>query len=262
MNHSTNTATALSLLFYREGFSFCVYDENGNPGKVNKFRVTQPGRWEPEVMKELEVNLRLRRNFDRVCAAVISPFYNLVPQSYLLISRENLLNLSEAEFENNVLLASSTGHASSFVYGTSQLLLDKLSELYPQVSMQHSGRVFLDSVQYSKRPELHLNLCENNLEALVTGEKGVLFYNLFEIQSDEDILFYTLFALEQLGSDTNKIELKCYGQLLAGTEIYQTLKKYIRYIAPALKNEDFLENYTLFNLLKCASSPEVSEGKK
>src|SRR5690606_21486926 len=100
LDNFTNTANSLSLLFYREGFSFCVYDENGNPGKVSLFKVSQPHQWESEVIKELEVNLRLRRNFENTSAAFISPFYNLVPDSYLSVSNETLLNLSEAEFEN------------------------------------------------------------------------------------------------------------------------------------------------------------------
>src|SRR5690606_17694516 len=132
-----------------------------------------------------------------------------------------LLNLSESEFENNVLLNSSTLHGNTFVYGTSQALLNKLNELYPKINLSHSGRIFLDSIQFSNQPEIHLNLYKHNLEVVITNEKGILFYNLFEIQTDEDILFYTLFALEQLGMDTNKTELKCYGQLLAETEIYQ-----------------------------------------
>ncbi len=261
LDNSTDTANSLSLLFHREGFSFCIYDEKGNPAKVSHFKATHANRWEVEVIKELEVNLRLRRNYENVSVAFISPFYNLVPDPYRSVSNDVLLNLSEAEFENNAILTSPTRYGNAFVYGTSQLLLDKLNELYQKINFHHSGQVFLDSMNFSKQAELHLNLYHHNLEAVVTGEKGILFYNLFETQSDEDILFYSLFALEQLSLDANKIELKCYGELLPKTDIYQTLKKYIRYVSPAIKNEEFLENYSLLNLIKCVSSPEVSEGK-
>lgn len=262
LDNSTNTANSLSLLFYKEGFSFCAYDENANRGKISHFKVTNINRWEIEVIKELEVNLRLRRNYENVSAAFVSSFFNLVPDSYISVSNDVLLNLSEAEFENNAIFTSKTLHGSTFVYGTSQLILDKLNELYSKINFSHSGRIFLDSIVFSRQAELHLNLFPNHLEAVITGEKGILFYNLFEIQSDEDILFYTLFALEQLELDANKVELKCYGRLLAGTNVYQTLKKYIRYVSPAIKNEEFLENYTLLNLIKCESSPEISEEKK
>lgn len=262
MNNTTDTVNSLALLFHREGFSFCVYDEKGNPGKVSNFKITHNSRWEVEVMKELEVNLRLRRNYETVSTGFVSSFFNLIPNAYANVSNDVLLNLSETEFENNAILTSPTNHETKFVYGTSQLVLDKLNELYSKINFHHSGKVFLDSIQFSKQNELHLNLYQNQLEAVVTSEKGILFYNLFEIQSDEDILFYTLFALEQLDLDANKVELKCYGKLLPNTSIYQTLKKYVRYVTPAIKNEEFLENYTLLNLTKCASSPEVSEEKE
>ncbi|SMC53169.1 DUF3822 family protein [Moheibacter sediminis] len=262
MHSSTNTINSLSLLFHKEGFSFCAYDENGNQGKVSHFKVTHSNRWEIEVIKELEINLRLRRNYENVSTAFVSSFFNLIPDSYSNISSEVLLNLSEAEFENNAILKNQTKYESAFVYGTSQLVLDKLNELYGKINFHHSGQVFLNSILFSKQSELHLNHYQNQLEVVITNEKGILFYNLFEVQSDEDILFYTLFALEQLDLDANKIELKCYGKLLPGTSVYQTLKKYIRYVSPAIKNEEFLENYTLLNLIKCASSPEVSEEKE
>lgn len=262
MNNTTDTANSLSLLFNKEGFSFCAYDEQGNPGKVSHFKVTHVNRWEVEVMKELEVNLRLRRNYDNVSAGFVSTFFNLIPNSIASVSNDVLLNLSEAEFENNVILTSPTIHESRFVYGISQLVLDKLNELYGKINFHHSGQVFLNSILFSKQAELHLNLYQDQLEAVITKDKGILFYNLFEIQSDEDVLFYTLFVLEQLDLDANKIELKCYGGLLPKTNVYQTLKKYIRYVTPAVKNEEFLENYTLLNLVKCASSPEVSEEKE
>lgn len=262
LDNLTDNTNTLSLLFHKEGFSFCNYDENGNPVKVSHFKVTHANRWEIEVVKELEVNLRLRRNYNNVFAAFISPFFNFVPDDYISVSNDVLLNFSEAEFENNAILESPAKYGNTIVYGTSQCVLDKLNELFSKIQVSHSGRIFLDSILYSKQPELHLNLYKHNLEAVVTNEKGIVFYNLFDAQTDEDVLFYSLFILEQLGLDTNKIELKCYGELLPHTEVYQKLKKYIRYISPASKNEEFLENYTLYNLIKCASFPENSEEKK
>jgi len=261
LDNSINHKNSLSLLFYKEGFSFCAYNENGEAGKISHFGVTHANRWEEEVVKELDVNLRLRRNFESVSAAFVSSFFNLVPQEYASISNDVLLNLSEAEFENNAILSVATKHGSNFVYGTSQILLDKLKELYGKINLHHSGQVFLDSIVFSKQAELHLNLYKKNLEVVATSEKGILFYNLFEAQSAEDILFYSLFVLEQLNFDANKVEMKSYGELQPASSAYQLLKKYIRYISPALKNEIFLENYSLFNLIKCASFPEILEEK-
>lgn len=260
--NQTNKMNSLSILFYKMGFSFVSYDESGVESKVSHFKVVNLSRWEDEIVKELEVNLRLRRNYNQVRAAFVSSFFNLVPNKYTAVSDDVLLNLSEAEFEINDLLTVSTKHESSFVFGVSQLVLEKLNELYTQIEIFHSGNIFVDQILFSNNPELHLNLIESQLEIVVTNEKGIVFYNIFDVQSDEDILFYALFVTEQLNLDLNKVDLKCYGQLLPAKPVYQLLRKYVRYVLPASKNETFLENYSLHNLVQCVSYPETLEEKK
>jgi len=238
----------LNLLFYKEGFSYCVQNENVKYPKVNHFKVNHFSSWEQEITKELEINLSLRRNFECVHAGFISSFFNLVPSTYLTESMDILLNFSEAEFEDNLLLQSKTDFESSFVYGTSQKLMAKLNDLYSKVKASHSGKVFLNSLEKSESEMVHLNLNHTNFEIAVLNATGIQFYNLFETPTDEDILFFSLFAMEQLALDPNKVSVKTYGQLLPETKVFQTLKKYIRFVQTAGKDEVYLENYTLYNL--------------
>ena len=229
---------------------------------MNHFKVSHVNKWEAEIIRELEVNLRLRRNFDEVNAAFLSSFFNLVPGDYLSVNQDILLNFSEAEFENNAILQGKTDFGGAFVYGISQVLMDKLNELYGEVDYFHSGNIFLNSISGSGEIKIHLNLYEHNLEVAVTKESEVVFYNLFETLTGEDILFYTLFAVEQLNLDPNKTELKTYGQLLPNTKVFQIFKKYVRFVSPGLKDEDFLENYTLYRLPECALFQASSEEKE
>ena len=215
---------------------------------MNYFKVNHFKAWEEEIMKELEINLSLRRNFENVHVGFISSFFNLVPAPYLTESKEVLLNFSEAEFEDNLLLQSETDFESSFVYGTSQKLMAKLNELYAKVNVSHSGKVFLNSIEKSDSVTVHLNLNQSNFEIAVLNSTQIQFYNLFETPTDEDVLFFSLFAIEQLALDPNKVTVKTYGQLLPETKVFQSLKKYIRFVQTAVKDEAFLENYTLYNL--------------
>lgn len=252
----------LNLVFYKEGFSFGTSDEKGRISKISHIKVTHPNRWESEIIKELETDLRLRRNFDKVFVAFVSSFFNLVPKEYMVENYESLLNFSEAEFEDNQILKSFSSTESCFVYGTSSVLVRKLKELFGQPVFTHSGQIFLDSLEKTNEPVVHLNLLHHQLEIAVTAKNDILFYNLFETPTGEDILFFTLFTLEQLGLDTNKAEIKCYGELLPSTKVFQILKKYVRYLKAAMKDEEFLANFTLQNLSKCASSQALLEGKK
>jgi hypothetical protein len=253
---------SLQMLFYKDGFSFCTKSADGKFSKISEFKVSHFSKWEAEVIREVEVDLRLRRSFDEVQVGIISSFFNLVPNDYLAVHSDTLLNFSESEFEQNILLESSTKYDASFLLGSSQSLINKLMELYKNVQIFHSGSVFLNSISSSQEPIIHLNLVHHNLEIAIVKTGQILYYNLFETQTGEDILFYTLFALEQIGMDTNKIELKTYGQLMANTKVFQIFKKYVRNVSLGLKDEEFLENYTLFNLSKCALSPVPSEEKK
>src|SRR5690606_35822223 len=124
------------------------------------------------------------------------------------------------------------------------------------------GSVFLNTIEASKDTVVHLNLNHHNLEIAVTKNAKLEFYNLFETITGEDILFFTLFAMEQVGVDTNKVQMKTYGQLLPNTKVFQIFKKYVRHVNIAMKDEEYLENYTLFNLSKCELSPVLSEEKK
>lgn len=253
---------SLQMLFYKDGFSFCTKSADGKFSKVSEFKVSHFSKWEAEVMREVEVNLQLRRTFDSVKVGLVSSFFNLVPNAYLPVNSESLLNFSETEFEQNTLLESSTDYDSTLLFGGSQLLINKLLELYKNVQIFHSGSVFINSVPNSQDAVVHLNLVHHNLEILVLKDSKVSYYNLFETQTGEDILFYTLFAMEQIGLDTNKVELKTYGQLLANTKVFQIFKKYVRNLSVGLKDEEYLENYSLFNLSKCELSPALLEEKK
>lgn len=251
----------LNFLFYKEGFSFWVKDTDGKANKVSHVKVTNFNRWEVEIIKELEINLRLRRNFDQVKVAFISSFFNLVPDVYSSENPEVLLNFSEAEFEDNQLFKSDSDAGFSFVYGTSSVLINKLKELFGKVEFFHSGMVFLNSIEKTKEISVHLNLNHHQLEIAITSDSKVQFYNLFETPSGEDILFFTLFSLEQLGLDSNKIEIKTYGELLPNTKVFQILRKHVRFVNAALKDEEFLENYTLYKLSKCELFQGNSEEK-
>ena len=252
----------LNFLFYKEGFSFCIKDaENKNP-TVSHFKVSHFHLWETEILKELETNLRLKRNFDAVKVAFISSFFNLVPEGYATENAEILLNFSEAEFEDNQILKSNLAFGNSFIYGTSSKLVDALKKQFGQMEYFHSGHVFLASISQTQDAVVHLNLNHHNLEIAVTRKSTVQFYNLFETPTGEDILFFTLFVMEQLELDTNKIEIKTYGELLPHTKVFQILRKYVRYVSAASKDEDSLTHFTLYNLSKCASFQDVSEEKK
>jgi len=256
----SNHISRLNLFFYKEGFSYCT--GSGVRPAVSEFVVKEPNNWETEIIKEFEINLSLRRNFDQVKAAFVSSFFSVVPNEYSDESLEILLNFSEAEFEINKLFKSETRFGAQIVYGVSQQLIDRLNQLYSDFEFCHSGKLLIDTVSVNNHKIVHLNLNHHNLEILVTEGGNITFYNLFETPTGEDVLFYSLYAMEQLGLDTNSIQVKTYGELISGIKVFEILNKYIRNISQALKDDAFLKNYSLYKLMECELSQVHSEERK
>ncbi|MDD3459385.1 MAG: DUF3822 family protein [Weeksellaceae bacterium] len=260
-DHSMHTAN-LNLLFYREGFSYSVDNGRDSRPMVHDFQVEQSLNWEAEIIREFELNLSLRRNFSQVRASFVSTFFNVVPAELLDENLEVLLNFSEAEFENNRLLSSQSVFGASLVFGISQLLFDKLNLQYANTVYCHSGKVLMDSVAVNSEPFIHLHLSHQMLEILVSESDKLLYYNLFETPTAEDVLFYSLYVADQFGFDTNTVNVKTYGELMEGRKIFELLRKYVRRLSQAVKEEVYMKNYSLYKLSECELSQVHSREKK
>jgi hypothetical protein len=56
----------------------------------------------------------------------------------------------------------------------------------------------------------------------------LLSNNSFEFTTKEDLLYFTLFAFEQLKIETEKVEVQLYGDITKGDEYFNLLYEYIR----------------------------------
>ena len=72
---------------------------------------------------------------------------------------------------------------------------------------------------------------ENNILNITAFKKDILiFNNSFNFNTKEDLLYFTLFAFEQLKIDPEKVETKIYGEIDKADANYQILYEFIRNI--------------------------------
>ncbi|MBC7864369.1 MAG: DUF3822 family protein [Bacteroidia bacterium] len=81
-----------------------------------------------------------------------------------------------------------------------------------------------------------ININTGNFNLLVM-EKGLKFFNSFDFQSGEDILYYALFSFEQSGFDPHTDKAIIAGEVEAGSGIHQLLKHYIKNISFAVADK-------------------------
>jgi hypothetical protein len=77
---------------------------------------------------------------------------------------------------------------------------------------------------------LFLNINDNFVDILYFKDNKLIFYNAFDYESPEDILYYLLFCLSQLNLDVEKTHVLCYGDINLDYKLYNLLYTYIRNI--------------------------------
>jgi hypothetical protein len=95
-------------------------------------------------------------------------------------------------------------------------LLDKLSLLSNESEKLHK--------------DIYLNLNLSSIEIIVFENKKLVFFNNFDTRTQEDVVYYTLFALEQLQLDPRKVSIQYINS--NDRENIDVLKNYIFELSP------------------------------
>jgi hypothetical protein len=88
--------------------------------------------------------------------------------------------------------------------------------------------------QFSKfdnnKDHAYLYISKNILNVTAFKNSKLIFNNSFNIDTKEDLLYFSLFTFEQLKLDTETVNVKLYGNIIKGDENHQLLYEYIRNI--------------------------------
>lgn len=88
----------------------------------------------------------------------------------------------------------------------------------------------LEKEPHDESPKVHIHLHKNSFDLVATQKKKLLLANAFEFHSKEDFLYYTLFTLEQLELNPEKVLVILSGQVQKEDPLYEMAYKYIRHL--------------------------------
>ena len=96
-------------------------------------------------------------------------------------------------------------------------------------------------IKYNKEEDssLYVNLQEESFQVLIIKKKRLLYYNNFDFNTKEDILYFLLFVIEQNKIDNNKSKLYLIGKIDFNNDVYILISKFIS----NLEIIDFKESY-------------------
>ena len=96
-------------------------------------------------------------------------------------------------------------------------------------------------IKYNKEKEscLYVNLQEESFQVLIIKKNKLLYYNNFDFNKKEDILYFLLFVIEQNKIDSNKSKLYLIGKIYVKSDVYLLISKFISNVEII----DFKESY-------------------
>jgi hypothetical protein len=170
--------------------------------------------------------------FQKVYVSFLNKDFTLVPESFYDATRVASLVTFATGSEGTVMGGKLPG--LHFCYGVEADLLNWCEKEFPQALFLHAGMVTLSMLLSDE--SLHTTsmfLVINNgwMELAVAKQGQVIFYNVFYFEVAEDILYYVLFAMEQLAINPLEAQLHISSQLEVTNSLMSDLNKYIRTVS-------------------------------
>ncbi len=121
--------------------------------------------------------------------------------------------------------------ALQLLYPTDPALMAVLKKQFPTAKFYNNTTPYLlgcrKTLNEAQTHNLYAHFTQKNVYISLFEKKNLLFSNSFKFQTAGDILYYILLTYNQHNLDPAKHPLNLSGQLMANSEIFKTLYRYI-----------------------------------
>ncbi len=175
----------------------------------------------------------LKKEFYSSCLSLNNLPSTLVPTPFFNDKKkENILNFNQKIYDD--ILTDKLQHIDAVnIYSVPTKLTELIQKHFPSTQIKSSSSIWIDQLlaQNKEDEKVYAVISDNLLELFVIKNGKLELHNNFVTGSKEDVLYYLLFVMEQLGLSTEKTELVLFGHILKSDELYQLLFNYVRYIS-------------------------------
>ncbi len=265
-------AMSLSLFICQNSFMFAVSSNNfKNFIQVGHVTINNtPGSSQGfgEKIIFLLNNYQLaQKKFEKVIVSILNKDFTIVPEAY-----SNSNDLKEfLSFSSGITdVKNPVTHSIKnvkFCYAFEQELTQVLEKIFSHAIIKHAGAInneLFFSNHSLVNANLFLTVNDGLIEIAAKEKNDLLFYNVFNYENNEDILYYLLFMMEQFNLNPLQIKVLISGQLATDDSLILSIKKYIKQVNfvvhnPDIKLEDELQTlpkhyyFTLLNQHLCVS---------
>ncbi|NQV03044.1 MAG: DUF3822 family protein [Bacteroidia bacterium] len=269
----------LSVQIGEKSFSYCILDSISNKYiGVGEFRlpVTKgPGEQEIRLpfdsfFAKVVASLPILRKKFKSCKVIWEGSKNtLVPeQLFEEKGQEKILSFNiPLDQQDKVLHDRLTNFRIVNVYAVPEKANEVLTRTFGVDHLPHLSSVLIESIYQNfrgqlVRPKVFLHIREHLFDLVVMDQFKLYYANTFEFRRPEDLVYFTIFALEQLGFSQEQAEVVLMGKITRNAPLYNLIFKYLRRVEFAKRNPgneySFIFNeiphhayYPLLNLNQC-----------
>lgn len=120
---------------------------------------------------------------------------------------------------------------------------------YPRITIKHEHGMFLRALFQNSTFDraIHVSLCDDYMNISIVHHNELIFSNSFHYQTADDVLYYTLFSLEQKGLQKEKVKLSGYYVCEEQAKILSEYKTLLSKVASAssIDTLPFINSLTL-----------------
>ena len=151
------------------------------------------------------------------------------------------------------------------IFSVPSELLNLVQKTFPNIQIKCSSTILIEQLllQDENKTIVFASVKNSQFEICIIDKNKLAFHNCFEYQAKEDVLYYLLFAMEQLGLSAEETDLILLDDILKSDETYQLLYDYVRNISFGKKatNLNYAQelvgikphqHFCLFSQLLCA----------
>lgn len=256
---------SLSICFEEEGFSFAIIkNESIVFANTYFFKNFDINTQLEETVLYFEKEKKLNQDFDKVILSFVNSKQILVPaEFYSEEKEEEFLQFGLSVSKNNIIERNYIKNYDNYLIFTYKEAFEEfLKKKYSKILLLHSASGFLFSRKaHLGRMEIHLMIYMGKIDLVFLRNKKLLFYNSFDYQTKEDILYYIAFIADYFSVKGEHLFLILEGKVRYQDLLYNFLADYfenieVRNLTTKKKINSYGQFAFLLNLFQCASFQE------
>ena len=231
---SAGAPASLSVYVTPSSLLFATFSDDFNTlSGLGDIQITGSKDNFEDIISMLVNNYGLNRsNFKKVNIGVLNTSFTIVPEAYAVESDIKSL----LKFNTGITSLRSMKHSlnqTEFCFTVRQDLLNYFERTFSNASIRHSGALAIDLLfnhHSLKDKDLFLHVGDGFIEIAVKEKNNLMFYNVFNYESNEDILYFLLFTMEQLNLDPLKVKIAIACRRPVTDEPIRSIQKYIKQV--------------------------------